>query len=106
MNSNEQMREALVLMVKNETDGTMERDVLCGRCLSRFDCKHDGSCWVDKVMSALALPRRNCEVGTAEEQYLRYNEFCRSTYGCYITSPNIVLEWSQMPYEEESEVKP
>lgn len=80
MNSYEQMREALELMVKAETDGTMERDALCGRCLDRFDCKHDGSCWVDKVMSALALPRRNCDVGTPEEQSVRMSEFCREQY--------------------------
>jgi hypothetical protein len=58
------MREALVAMVKAETDGSMEREDLCGRCLSKlFDkCKHDGSCWVDKVMAALSAPPRNCDV--------------------------------------------
>ena len=52
----QEMRNALVAMVEAETGGTMERDYLCGRCLERlFDrCKHDGSCWVDKVMNALA----------------------------------------------------
>ena len=52
----QEMRDALVAMVEAETGGTMERDYLCGRCLERlFDrCKHDGSCWVDKVMNALA----------------------------------------------------
>ena len=52
----QEMRDALVAMVDAETGGTMERDYLCGRCLERlFDrCKHDGSCWVDKVMNALA----------------------------------------------------
>ena len=60
------MREALVAMVKSETDGTMERDDLCGRCMSKAtmggDCKHDGSCWVDKVMAALAASPSNCVV--------------------------------------------
>lgn len=50
------LREALVEMVKSETGGSMERDDLCGRCLEKMfnRCKHDGSCWVDKVMSALS----------------------------------------------------
>ena len=57
------MREALVAMVEAETCGTMERDYLCGRCLERmFDrCKHDGSCWVDKVMNALAESKGEAE---------------------------------------------
>ena len=57
------MRDALVAMVEAETGGTMERDYLCGRCLERlFDrCKHDGSCWVDKVMNALAESKGEAE---------------------------------------------
>lgn len=56
-------------------------------------------------------PLRNCDVGTAEAQSERFFKFCTpkrcdecksheddSFYGC-------VLRWSQMPYEEDSEMK-
>jgi len=58
------LREALVAMVKAETDGSMQRDDLCSRCLEKmFDrCKHDGSCWVDMVMAAISKPPRNCDL--------------------------------------------
>ena len=64
------MREALVAMVKAETDGSMEREDLCGRCASRLfdECKHDGSCWVDKVMEALTAPPRNCDRYATKEE--------------------------------------
>lgn len=58
------MREALVDMVEAETEGSMDRDDLCGRCFEKMwnSCKHDGSCWVDKVINALSAPARNCDL--------------------------------------------
>lgn len=107
------MREALVAMVEAETDGSMERDYLCGRCLEKIwdRCKHDGSCWVDKVINALAAPPRNCDVGTAEEQAERMRLYCNShgedESGCFrcdkcplLTVEMCELAWAQMPYEE------
>lgn len=118
------MRAALVAMVKAETDGSMEREDLCGRCLSKLfdECKHDGSCWVDRVMAAISKPPRNCDVGTADEQSERFRAFCHSHmygfndprgYRCKEDCPvkmEIVrrdklciycqLVWAQMPYEE------
>ena len=57
------LREALEHMVRAETYGSMERDDLCGRCLEKMfaRCKHDGTCWVDKAITALAAPPRNCD---------------------------------------------
>ena len=107
------MREALVAMVEAETDGSMDRDDLCDRCLEKMwnSCKHDGSCWVDKVINALATPPRNCDVGTAEEQDRRFKKFCNkhcrgsnARFPC-LTCPLPVykcqLAWAQMPYAQE-----
>lgn len=62
------MREALEAVALQESadraDG-IDRDAMCGRCLHAKimfnDCKHDGSCWVDKVVNALAAPPRNVD---------------------------------------------
>ena len=58
------LREALENMVRAETYGSMKRDDLCGLCLEKMfaRCKHDGTCWVDKAITALAAPPRNCDV--------------------------------------------
>lgn len=60
--------------------------------------------------AALSEPVRNCEVGTAEEQYARFEAYCdnevcnRKNCGCSckaLYSDECALEWSQMPYESE-----
>lgn len=59
--------------------------------------------------SALALPLRNCDVGTAEEQGIRFKKFCNDHqepwHGCtnycpVLMSEKCALAWAQMPYEE------
>ena len=68
------------------------------------------------INNALAAPRLNCEVGTAEEQSERMNKFCLKYWknGCNKMCPlnhdrgeGIVcaLAWAQMPYEESSFAK-
>lgn len=111
------LREAVVAMVNSETMGYNDRDTLCGRCINKLHgkCKHDGSCWVDKIMTALAAPPRNCDVGTAEEQAERFNEFCfgvkcaecrahftpeHKTEAKRFGRVYCVTKWAQMPYEE------
>ena len=64
----------------------------------------------DKVKTALATPPRNCDVGTAEEQIGRHNEYCRhlkDTAARYNFNLDICddcrycfAKWAQMPYEE------
>lgn len=65
---------------------------------------------IDKAGEAYEEPLKNCEVGTVDEQYARWNKHCQSmgercsecslgknyfdlTAVCY-------AKWSQMPYEE------
>ena len=60
------------------------------------------------------FPRRNCDVGTAEEQVVRFDAFVRDRRGdldCTGKCPahngvdfgvvHCVLQWAQMPYESE-----
>lgn len=58
---------------------------------------------------ALAAPPRNCDVGTAEEQFERWEVFC-AKYDNYCTgcpcdtSPmvaNCFAKWAQMDYKKE-----
>jgi hypothetical protein len=62
---------------------------------------------------ALNEPLRNCDVGTADEQYARFVDFCwryrtvsiggnSSCNDCPIKGRKVCqLAWSQMPYESE-----
>ena len=61
---------------------------------------------LDKAKAALAAPARNCDIGTAEEQDWRFNDFCSHT-GCNKCPLNkgveeCALGWAQMPYKEIS----
>ena len=67
-----------------------------------------------KAKSALSVPPRNCDVGTAKEQDERFDAFCVARNGWSCTGcPDAVggftvangirecaLVWAQMPYEE------
>ena len=58
---------------------------------------------LDKAKSALAEPIRNCDVGTAEEQYKRFLKFCHGANcsKCPVhDAVNCKFAWAQMPYEE------
>lgn len=81
----------------------------------------DENCGVDPVeirdiaRAALAEPVKNCEVGTDDEQALRFVEFCgkhHTAQGRWICHecpckgnmneiPHCLTKWAQMPYEEE-----
>jgi hypothetical protein len=97
MNTNEQMRAALEKIrekcVIYNNDLAEEIDAICG--------------------NALALPRRNCDVGTAKEQEVRFKIFCESHYnlnnpdsecaGCPLderVGTECEFTWAQMPYDE------
>ena len=72
---------------------------------------HDVQCAIDKARAAIAAPARNCDVGTAEEQTIRFNKFCldnrtENDFGCgdckcnSEDSKKCEFLWAQMPYEE------
>jgi hypothetical protein len=63
-----------------------------------------------KAKSALAEPLKNCEVGTAEEQSMRFYDYCLTNskdpvacLGCPLRDKSEMCEsvWEQMPYESE-----
>lgn len=72
----------------------------------------------NKLREALSVPPRNCDVGTAEEQALRFNEFCmqwQEPFGMcpedcpFIRYPNASYcqsAWMQMPYKSENQKVP
>jgi len=92
-NSNEAMREALEAALK--TIRGVINGTISPRSNTVFDCR-------DKLSAALALPRRQCDVGTAEEQEERcWRHYLRSEEP--MICPTVIsgaLKWSQMPYEE------
>lgn len=73
---------------------------------------------IDIVDKALSAPPRNCDVGTAEEQAKRYDQFCEETECskcpvhakwrqyfdvCKHEHISCGLIWAQMPYEAQEE---
>ena len=93
------------------------REALSDACYAMFNFlkTHYGSCYeemanaLDKAKAALAEPIRNCDVGTAEEQYARVRAFCKRhkvglrCVDCPVNGmlpKNCALIWSQMPYDE------
>ena len=71
---------------------------------------------IDKCNAAFSAPPRNCDVGTAEEQIRRFNDYCNAHYGIKCNEPecgacplwtsglcgeDCLLKWAQMPYEAE-----
>ena len=67
---------------------------------------------LEKIDAALTAPPRNCDVGTAEEQYARYEDFCCKHYKwncssgtclqCPFSEPTCKFSWAQLPYESEA----
>ena len=101
------LREAVSRLVREIEDGMLVE------VSSKFECDLAKTLLAD-VKSALALPRRNCDVGTAEEQEERRKAFCdkyrvekggyRHCYKCPLRSKNnCTLSWAQMLYEKEGE---
>lgn len=61
---------------------------------------------ITEAKAALAEPLRNCEVGTAEEQFKRHSKWCTTTrdFSCADTMcRKCFADWSQMPYKKEGE---
>ena len=69
--------------------------MVCSQC--RYKCNGKLCSGVAEARSVLALPPRNCDVGTAEEQDARfvtwrYSKPLRTEFGLD------ALAWAQMPY--------
>ena len=102
MNTNDKLREALEAVLK------------CIWYKKSCTVLMDGSAYIEnyekQIREALALPRRNCDVGTPEEQAKRFKSYCKSKVckrgvcHCYgyeeLFHYKCFPIWAQMPYEE------
>ena len=90
----QEMREALLKIKSLFRDIDLNRDTIENEAYALAD-------------SALAIPLRNCDIGTVEEQQERFKYFCRREDGgtclcCPCASyEDCVLAWTQLPYESE-----
>ena len=64
----------------------------------------------EKAKAALSAPPRNCDVGTAREQFKRWEAFCDEQDDNCTNCPcdgdswslaSCFAKWAQLPYEEE-----
>ncbi len=93
------------------------REALSDACYAMFNFlkAQSGGCEemakaLDKAKSALAEPLRNCDIGTAEEQYERFKRLCYRFTRCencpiwrgsrWVVGSKCYAYWAQMPYEE------
>ncbi len=86
-------------------------------CIKEHPCQLDEDAVFEIVTKALNEKPRNCDVGTAEEQTARFNEFCNVAFKKWLERWNIKLDqcsscelsgnrkcaltWAQMPYTAE-----
>ena len=102
----QKMREAL-LAIKDVAERDMRHHVSMSESDST-SIRAWSNLFVSLSSKALSEPLRNCDVGTAEEQYLRMNKYCDKQNGrepcekCQFLTRglNCALAWAQMPYEE------
>ena len=99
MTNYEQMREAL-----------MQVSLSCSAC-PRHNCKgctRPFASFMPTVRKALALPRRQCDVGTAEDQAERFAKYCDRFHRCKgcpccgkMKYNRCEFIWAQTPYAAE-----
>lgn len=100
----EQRQETLANMAAMREALEAARDLLLPQCNGGTAFAKACGETVNKIMDALAKPPRNCDVGTAEEQSERHDEFC-DIHDCRSDCPlfkadSCELAWAQMPYKE------
>ena len=116
MNTYEQMREALeklldVLYNMGVDENTLSIAIKSPNC--HMNSEHTLSV-LKEARAALALPRRNCDVGTVLEQRERQRHYCGQHYSaCDVDmeccrcplwkEASCELAWAQMPYTAEGE---
>ena len=64
---------------------------------------------IERLQDALAMPPRNCDVGTAEEQIDRFSDYCPRFIGGTCTGCSLThyqecgIAWAQLPDKEGGE---
>ena len=97
------LREALVAM-----NSLFAKGVICTSYANTPEEMEQIEELYHKTKAALAEPVRNCDVGTAEEQFEMWQAFCnqydKDCTGCPCRSPHTTAycfaKWGQMPYKE------
>ncbi len=84
----------------------MTRGTITGESVDRKTVDEWAMRLCEIVSRDLAIPLRQCDVGTPEEQQNRFNRFCRPCAdGCPFLECRTIVEcaikWAQMPYEAE-----
>ena len=125
MRTNNKLREALAGLLDVMHDMGIDEDTVAIAVESKHCCMHSKEHLdaIKKAKAALAEPVKNCEVGTAEEQWKRYSDFtnkytpcaykgsARCTEDCPVNKKLTrdghgtllcPFEWAQMHYESEA----
>lgn len=86
----------------------MTRGTITGKYVDRKTVDAWANQLCEIISRDLAIPLRNCDVGTAEEQYERHEAYCEKQ-DMYCLNDDILncrmcfTKWAQMPYEDREE---
>lgn len=114
-NNTKAMREALENFTRYEESDICQLEYIAKKMIDR--CEYGGGIIqaiagsIRDAKSAIVEPPRNCDVGTAEEQEVRFRNYCWNHSSkdknmecqCPIDAEGKAgckLTWAQMPYEE------
>ena len=89
--------------VKAMREALMEASIALSSATHHDLTDDDAKECIAVIESSLAAPPRNCDVGTAEEQYERHERWCdlKNIKDCqWVGCRKCMAKWSQMPYEE------
>ena len=113
MNAYERMREALANFTRYEESDIRQLEGI-GKRMMNSSMYGGGIIYaiagsIREAKAVVDATPRNCDVGTAEEQMLRYGDFChkyRTQETCCENCPangkaDCELVWAQMPYEQK-----
>ena len=89
--------------IKATREALMEASIALSSATHHHMTEDDAKDCLAVIEAALSVPPRNCDVGTAEEQFKRFDRWCNSRVlkNCLgLDCRKCFIAWSQMPYEE------
>lgn len=89
--------------VKAMRDALMEASIALSSATHHHMTEDDAKDCLAVIETAISEPPRNCDVGTTEEQFGRFDRWCnsRSIKDCWgVGCRKCLIAWSQMHYEE------
>lgn len=89
--------------LKTMREALMEASIALSSATHHHMTEDDAKDCLAVIETAISEPPRNCDVGTEQEQFERFDRWCNSRElkkCCGVCCRKCLIAWSQMPYEE------